>query len=129
MSIIKFIQIGCTVRNGSPTLLNMIGRAKIPYAVSFMYISSEVARGSNIAPYGFHENITIVMVEKQTLEDRVIAYSQVKDKKIIIVLPAGGTQREFNLGIAVGSAPLLKPGIYIADKGKVSEWAKYNLNT
>lgn len=119
MSIINFIQIGCSIREGSPTFLNAIERAKIPYAVSFMYVSNENAQGRDSAPYGFHEATTIVMVDEKSIDGRASAYLEVKDK-VIILLPATQPQRDFNLGMAVGISSTLAPGVYIANNGKVS---------
>ena len=119
MSIIKFIQIGCSIREGSPTFLNAIKRAQIPYAVSFMYVANENAQGRDCAPYGSDEATTIVMVEEKSIDVRAAAYSEVKDK-VIILLPATQPQREFNLGMAVGMSSTLAHGVYIANKGKVS---------
>ena len=127
MSLIKFIQIGCTIRNGGPTFLKMVQRAKIPYAVSFMYISGKDSQDNQAAPYGFHEATTVVMIDKRKVHHWILRYvqdSQVSGK-IIILLPATGSQREFNLGMAVGSASLLEPGVYVSDKGKVSKWSEY----
>lgn len=120
--MIKFIQIGGTLFRGSPALLPVVQRTKIPF--SFTYMSEKDAESRSGPVYGFHEPVTIVMVNEGALKAKAEAYANVKDK-VIILFPSTKALRDFNLGMAVGTSSTLQSGTYIATQGKVINWSEY----
>ncbi len=118
MSLITFIQIGGTIHNGTPALFPPVERAKISFAFGLSYLSMKDVESRSSPLYDFHSSTTIVMVNEGSLKAYTEGYAEVKDK-VIILFASTKASRDFNLGIAVGASCLLKPGTYIAAKGKV----------
>jgi hypothetical protein len=125
MSLITFIQIGGTIRNGTPALFPPVRRAKIQFAIGLSYFSVKDTESRTYPLYDFYSPVTIVMVHEGSLKAYAEGYAEVKDK-VIIVFASTKASRDFNLGMAVGASSMLKPGTYIAAGGKVMHWQEYN---
>lgn len=125
MSLITFIQIGGTIHNGTPALFSPVERAKFSFVVGLSYFSAKDAESRTYPPYDFHSPTTIVMVNEGSLKAYAEGYAEVKDK-VIILFASTKASRDVNLGMAVGASSMLKPGAYIAARGKVMNWKEYN---
>ena len=125
MNLITFIQIGGTIHNGTPALFPPVERAKISFAIGLSYLSVKDAESRTYPLYDLHSRTTIVMVNEGSLKAYAEGYAEVKDK-VIILFASTKASRDFNLGMAVGASSMLKPGTYIAARGKVVHWQEYN---
>lgn len=153
-SEICFIQAGGTIdktylatpddhgRNfeiGDPAFFSIAKRWKIQYRVSYskacfkdsLEMDDHDRNKIRDAVTQAQEQKVIVTHGTDTIRETAKLLSTIKSGKVVVLTGALDPERfresdaDFNLGMAVGAAHCLPPGIYIALYGEVKKWDEY----